>query len=183
MNDTAAKIFKRELIGALLFYFPVMIITANLFMAAGIKIRPPFDLIILILPAIILVAIAYLRTRYYHGVEYKPNTKNLSALLAITSFMFLLERVVYSLLHNYDAIGIATFFIMFLLAMVWNRMSKDEFNPVAVAKMLLVASTLFAFIWSVFAAINRVLYSFIVLAAWLVVFVVSLGVLLKKGGG
>ena len=181
MNDTAAKVFKRELIGALLFYFPVMIITANIFRAAGIKIQPPFDLVVLILPAVVLVAIAYLRTRYYHGVEYKPNTKNLSALLAIASFMFLFERLVYSLLHNYDAIGIATFSVMFLLAMVWNKISKDEFDVIALAKMLLIASTLFVFIWSVFAAVNRVLYSFIVLAAWLAVFLVSLRVLVKKG--
>ncbi len=176
-NDTKAKIFRRELITALMFYFPVMIIIASILMPLGV----PTEMILL-LPLVILVLVAYVRTKYYYGINYKPNTKNLSALLMIATAMFLLEKILYSITVRFDFYGIVTFSATLIFAVVWFRLSKDRLDNKALAQMLIPISAFFTFIWFVFAVIVKAMYSFIVLLGWILLFLISLRQLIKSFG-
>lgn len=57
-DEEAAKIFRRELITPLMFYFPLMIITANIL----IPLKVPTE-VILLLPLVALVAVAHVRAK------------------------------------------------------------------------------------------------------------------------
>ena len=173
-DEAPAKIFRRELITALMFYFPLMIITANILM----PLKVPTE-VILLLPLVALVVVAYIRTKYYHGVDYKPNTKNLSALVGVASTMFLLEKVVYSVMVRPDFYGIVTFFALLVSAFIWYKSSKDNLNVKTLAQMLILVSAFFIFVWSVFAVIVRAVYSLIVLLSWILLFLVSLVVVIR----
>ncbi len=97
--------------------------------------------------------------------------------------MFVFERVAYSLIYTPDVYGIIAVSAMLAATLVWFTLSKEKLEVRSIAKMLILASTLFTFIWLVFAAIVRTLYGFIVLASWILLFFVSLYVLKKKRRG
>jgi uncharacterized membrane protein (DUF2068 family) len=99
----------------------------------------PADIIVpvfcVIPPGLIVIAIAYIRTRYYHGVDYRLNSKNLAAFFAILSIMFLFEKIIYSIMHHVDVYGITTFSIMLIVTATWYKLSKEKLEVKAIAKI------------------------------------------------
>ncbi len=183
-DEIASRLFKRELFASFaIYYFPLMILMS------AIVINVDFlrenagtvgSILVIIFPAVVSITAAFLRVRFVHKVEYKPNLKNFFLFLTIVSTIFLIQAVSYSISYYPDPINVAIYAAVLVLSYTLYKLSKGKVDYRTVAKMLTLVSPLFILIWSVFAAINKVLYSFIVLAAWLVVFLVSLRVLVKK---
>lgn len=92
----------------------------------------------------------------------------------------LVEKISYSILHQPDLAGITVFSVIFLISLAFYRFSKEKVNYKTVAKMLVVVSIVFVFVWFIFTVIVRAIYSLIVLTSWFIILVISLRVLLKK---
>jgi len=185
-REVAKKLFKRELFASFaIYYFPLMILMSAIVVNVDFLKRNAGTLgplLVILFPAFVSITVAFIRLKFVHKVEYKPNLKNFFLFLAVISAVFLIQAMSYSALYHPELINTAIYATMLVLSYTLYRLSKGKTDYIIVAKILASVSPLFILVWSVFAAINRVLYSFIVLAAWLVVFVVSL-VILKKGGG
>ena len=148
------------------------------FLKRNIAITTP--ILAVLFPAIVSVIMAFVRVRVVHKIEYKPNLKNFALFLSIVSLALLVEKILYSILHQPDLAGIAVFSVIFLISLAFYRFSKEKVNYKTVAKMLVVVSIVFVFVWFIFTVIVRAIYSLIVLTSWLIILVISLRVLLKK---
>lgn len=180
----AKKIFRRELFTSFsICYFPLMILMCIIVLKVDVlerNIAIAFPLLCLLFPAIVSVVMAFVRVRIVWGIEYKPNWRNQSLFLAIISFMFLLEKLLYTILQQPDFTGIAFFSILLLVALLWYKISKQRVEYKTVAQMLVLVSTLFILVWSVFTIVFKTVYSAIVLMSWILLFLISLRIALKK---
>ena len=184
-KNVAYELFKRELFASFsIYYFPLMFLMAVIllnvdFLKQNIGITGP--LLGIIFPAIVSVVIAFLRVKFVHKMEYKPNLKNFFLFLSVVSSVFLIQAISYSLSQELDLNSIIAYSVIMFLSIGLYKLSKGKANHKTVAKILAIVSPIFILEWFAFSLVLRTIYSFITLASWLLVFIGSLGVLLKRG--
>jgi len=183
-ENIASKVFKRELFTCFcIYYFPVMILMCMVvlgidYLKRNIAVTGP--LLCLLFPAIVSVAMAFIRVKIVWGLEYKPNWKNQALFLTVVSLMFLIEKVSYTVLQQPDFAGIVFFSLLLLIAIAWYKFSKENVEYENVAKMLVLVSAGFIFLWFVFVIIVRAAYSMIVLLSWISLFLFNLRFVLRR---
>lgn len=184
-NNVASKAFKRELyVSFCIYYFPVMILMCMVVLNVDYlksNISVTFPLLCVLFPAIVSIAMAFIRVKIVWGLEYKPNWKNFTLFLAVISIMLLIEKISYSILEQPDLTNIGIFIAVLLISLVLYKFSNEKVDYKTVAKMLLTVSVIFMFVWFVFAVIVRTIYSMIVLLSWVLLFFFSLHTVLKGG--
>jgi len=184
-RNVAYELFKRELFASFsIYYFPLMFLMAAIvlsvdFLKQNISIAGP--LLAIIFPGIVSVAIAFLRVKFVHKMEYKPNLKNFFLFLSVVSSVFLIQAISYSISQEADSNSVIAYSVIMFLSIGLYKLSKGETNYKTVAKILALISPIFILEWFAFSLVLRTIYSFITLASWLLIFVVSLRVLLKRG--
>ncbi len=180
------ELFKRELFASFsIYYFPLMILMSGVvikvdFLRENIAIAGP--LLAIVFPGIVSIIIAFLRVRFVHKVDYKPNLKNFFLFLSIVSSVCLIQAISYSIFQELDLYGLIVYSIVLFLSIGLYILSKGETDYKTVAKILVIVSPFFVLEWLVFSLVLRTIYSFITLISWILVFVGSLIVLVKKGG-
>lgn len=140
-----------------------------------------FPLLCLLFPAIVSIIMAFVRVKIVWKVEYKPNWKNQALFIMVLSVMFLIEKIIYTILQQPDFAGILFFLILLLIASLWYKSLKQKVDYETVAKMLIIVSIIFIFFWSIFVVIVKATYSIIVLLSWILLFCFNLNFVLKSG--
>ena len=184
-KDMASQIFKRELFTSFcIYYFPVMILMCMIVLRVDYlrkSITITFPLLCLLFPAIVSIIMAFVRVKIVWKVEYKPNWKNQALFIMVLSVMFLIEKIIYTILQQPDFAGILFFLILLLIASLWYKSLKQKVDYETVAKMLIIVSIIFIFFWSIFVVIVKATYSIIVLLSWILLFCFNLNFVLKSG--
>ena len=184
-KNVAYELFKKELFASFsIYYFPLMFLMAAVvlnvdFLRQNIAIAGP--LLAIIFPGIVSVVVAFLRVKFVHGIEYKPNLKNFFLFISIISSVFLIQAISYSIFEELDLNSIIAYSVIMFLSIGLYKRSKGEVNHKTAAKILVLISSIFILEWLTFSIVLRTVYAYISLATWLFVFIVSLRILLKRG--
>jgi len=184
-KNIAYELFKRELFANFsIYYFPLMFLMAAVvlsvdFLKQNIATIGPF--LVIIFPGIVSVVIAFLRIKFIHRVDYKPNLKNFFLFLSVVSSVFLLQAISYSIFQELDFNSVIAYSAITFSSFSLYKLLRGEVNYKTVAKILALISPIFVLEWLVFSLVLRTVYSFITLTCWLVVLIASLRVVLKGG--